>query len=101
MALRSKNIERFNYEVSSNRKLIEELSGKLKFYINDVFRKSQINKASRIYEHGISMEKTAKILGISLWELSDYTGKTGIGDVNFGITMPVEERIKLAEKIFE
>ncbi len=82
-------------------KCIQKLPGDLKKNINEVFRMAKINKASRIYEHGISMGKTAKILGISKWELSDYTGKTGIADVNLGITIPVTQRIKQAEDIFK
>ena len=46
------------------------------------------------------MEKTAKILGVSVWELAEYAGKTGIGDVNLGITLPLNQRIKQAEEIF-
>jgi len=99
-ALKNKDFDRFHDEVMSNRKIIEGLSGKLRQYIEEVFRKAQINKASRIYEHGISMEKTAKILGVSLWELAEYTGGTRIGDVNLGVTMPIKERIKLAEEFF-
>ena len=95
-----KDFEKFHLEVESSRKLIESLSGRLKNFIEEVFRKAQINKASRIYEHGISMEKTAKILGISLWELSEYTGKTGIADVNLALTLPIKERIKIAEEVF-
>ena len=100
VALKKKDVDKFHLEVNSNRRLIENLSGSLKFYINDVFRKAKINKASRIYEHGISMEQTAKILGITLWELAEYAGRTRIGDVNLGITMPIKERVKLAEEIF-
>ena len=99
-ALKNKDIEKFHSQIVSNRELIEGLSGKLKFYISEVFRRAKINKASRIYEHGISMEKTAKILGISLWELSEYTGKTGIADVNLALTLPIKERIKIAEEVF-
>ena len=80
---------------------IDSLSGQLKIYIKDVFQKARVNKASRIYEHGISMEKTAKILGISVWELAEYAGQTGIGDVNLGVTMPLKQRLKLAEEVFE
>jgi hypothetical protein len=46
------------------------------------------------------MQKTAKILGISLWELSEYTGKTGIANVNLAVTIPIKKRIKFAEEIF-
>jgi len=100
VALKNKDEAKFHYEIDSNRKLLEKLSGNLKYYIKDVFRRARINKASRIYEHGISMGKTAKILGISLWELSEYTGRTRIGDVNLGITMPLKDRVKLAQEIF-
>lgn len=82
-------------------KKIGGISGKLKKYIQDVFIKAQINKASRIYEHGISMEKTAKLLGITLWDLAGYAGQTGIGDVNLGKTMEIKNRIKIAEEIFQ
>ncbi len=100
IALQKKDIETFRFEIHSIRKQIQNLSGNLKKNIDYVFRKAKINKASRIYEHGISMEKTAKILGISVWELAEYAGKTGIGDVNLGITLPLNQRIKQAEEIF-
>lgn len=83
------------------RKAIRKLSGKLKIYIQDVFRKASINKASRIYEHGISMERTASLLGITMFELSEYAGKTGIADVPLAKTLGVKTRIKLAEGMFE
>jgi len=97
--LEENKIDEFRTEVDSNRRLIEELSGNLKHYISDVFRRAKINKASKIYEHGISMEKTAKILGISLWELTEYAG-TRVIDADLTITMPVKQRIKIAEEIF-
>jgi len=100
-ALEKNDIESFRDEIIQIRGLIENLSGNLKKHIQEVFRKAEINKASRIYEHGISMEKTAKILGISVWELAEYAGTTGIGDVNLGITMPIKERIKQAEEVFK
>ena len=100
ITLEKDDIGAFRNEIDLIRKLIQKLSGDLKIHINAVFRKAKINKASRIHEHGISMGKTAKILGISQWELADYAGKTGIGNVNLGVTMPIKQRIKLAEEIF-
>ena len=98
--LKKDNIKKFRNEINENRKLIQSLSGKLKDYISDVFQKAKINKASKIYEHGISMEKTAKILGITVWELAEYAGQKGIGGHNLAVTMPIKERVKLAERIF-
>ncbi len=82
------------------RKRVEGVSGKLRRYIRDVFIKAKINKASRIYEHGISMEKTSKLLGITMWDLAGYAGQTGISDVPLSQTMNIKSRIKLAEEFF-
>ena len=99
--LKKNKIEEFRNEIEVIRVLIQKLTGNLKQHMQEVFRKAEINKASRIYEHGISMEKTAKILGISIWELSEYAGQTGIGNVNLGITKPIKERIKLVQNFFK
>ena len=47
------------------------------------------------------MEQTASLLGITLYELADYVGKTGISDVPENKTMDTKERIKLAMEMFE
>ena len=98
-----KNNDEKNFKVNLGlvRQSINKLSGKLNRYIKDVFRKASINKASRIYEHGISMEKTAKLLGITVWELANYAGQTGISDVPLNRTLDVKSRIKLAMEMFK
>jgi hypothetical protein len=96
-----KNDERgFRSDFEMIRKAINKLSGKLKKYIQEVFRNAKINKASRLYEHGLSMAQTAKLLGITMYELADYAGKTGISDVPIGRTMDTKTRIKLAMDMF-
>jgi len=80
---------------------IKKLSSHLRIYIEEVFRKARINKASRLYEHGISFEQTARLFGISIFELAEYAGRTGIGDVDLSITMPIKDRIKIASDFFE
>lgn len=98
-ALEVNNNERFEKELGKLRKNIAKKSGNLKSLIYDVFKKASINKASRIYEHGISMEKTARLLGISLWDLAEYAGQS-IKDVNLTITMDIRDRIKNAKELF-
>ncbi|MEK6914260.1 MAG: hypothetical protein AABW83_01280 [Nanoarchaeota archaeon] len=100
-ALEKNDHNKFHEEIEKNSRIIQNLSGNLKKNIQDVFNKTKINKASKIYEHGISMGKTAKILGISLWELADYSGNTNVGDINLGVTMSLNDRIKIAEEIFK
>ena len=91
----------FREDMQAIRKIVAKLSGNFKIYVDEVFRKALISKASRIYEHGISMEKTASLLGITLFELAEYTGRTGIADVNLGITLDIEQRLKKAMEFFK
>jgi len=99
--IESGNEKDFRKDFKSIRDAIGKLSGKLKKYIEDVFRMAEINKASRIYEHGISMEQTARLLGISMFELADYAGKTGISNVPTAKTMDVKLRVKIAVELFK
>ena len=98
----SENNEKgFRKDFQMIHKAINKLSGKLKKYIDEVFRDAQINKASRLYAHGISMAQTAELLGISQYELAEYSGKTGIADAPLSLTMDAKARVKLAMEMFE
>ena len=99
--LEKDSMEDFREDMQAIRKIVAKLSGNFKIYVDEVFRKALISKASRIYEHGISMEKTASLLGITLFELAEYTGRTGIADVNLGITLDIEQRLKKAMEFFK
>jgi aconitase A len=100
IAAKAKDEYKLKKNLEMIRKSINKLSGNFKKYIEEVFRRASISKASRIYEHGISMEKTAKLLGITMYELADYTGRTGIPNMPEGRTVDVKERIKLLESFF-
>jgi len=100
-ALKNKDDEHLRDHLESLRKRLEGFSGGLKKYIQDVFRKASINKASKIYEHGISMEKTSKLLGVSIWELASYAGQSQMNDHDLIRTMNTKQRIKLAMEFFE
>lgn len=92
-------------EVTATLKLmrgeIEGVSGKLRGYIRDVFRKAEINKASKIYEHGISLEKTAKLLGITMFELATYSGQKQESYELEPNEKSLKQRIKFIEDIFK
>ncbi len=99
-ALEEGNEGKFRKEIKHIRKHINALSGDFRKHIQDVFIKAQVNKASRMYEHGISMQRTADLLGISTWELAEYAGTTGVADIKVSITLPEAERMKIAKDIF-
>jgi len=99
--LKKNDTECFRKHLQGIRAAVNKLSGHLKLYIEDVFRKAMINKASRLYEHGISMGQTSSLLGITPFELSEYAGGTGISDVDLSITLDIKTRIKDALEFFK
>ncbi len=99
-AIKKDNTQKLKNSLISIRKAVSKLSGKLKTYIKDVFRKAQINKASKIYEHGISMEKTAALLGITMFELAGYAGQKPDANISLTKTIDVKSRIKTAMDMF-
>ncbi len=102
IALKKNDTKKFTNSIISIRNAVSKLSGKLKEYIQDVLRKAQINKASKIYEHGISMEQTANLLGITLFELASYAGQKPEGpEAPLTKTLGVKTRIKTAMDLFK
>lgn len=98
--IKEKNHEKVHRNMESLRKEIGKLTGKIKRYIQDVLRKASINKASKIYEHGISMERTASLLGITMYELASYTGQKNLEN-KYEKTVDVKSRIKIAMEMFQ
>jgi hypothetical protein len=101
VALKKNDIQVYRDQIARIEEIVDKISGHLKVYIKEVFRKASISKASRLYEHGISREAAAKILGISQWELAQYIGNTGIADVNLAYTLDIKKRLKNAEEMFK
>ena len=98
--LEKNDLENYKKNFELIGKAINKISGKLKNFISDVFDKARINKASKIHEHGISLGKTAKLLGVTLYDLASYTGTSGVSDMVLNKTIDVKQRIKFAEDIF-
>jgi len=80
---------------------VSKLSPDLKKDVQDILRKASVNKAAKIYEHGISMEQTAKLLGVSMYELASYAGQKGSANVPLAKTQSVKDRINLAMEMFK
>ncbi len=99
-SLEKNNIDGARVYLGRIRNFLNKIDGDLGEYIKDVFKKAEINKAFKLYEHGLSSEKTAELLGISLWDLASYVGQSHISDAKVGILVPVKERLKIAEGIF-
>jgi hypothetical protein len=101
LALSEDNESAFESYLEAMRKSMSTLSINLKPYIQDVLRKAAVNKASRIYEHGISLGRTAKLLGVSQWELTQYAGQSEkISEIEYNKTLDIQKRAKMALEFF-
>ena len=98
--LAENKIEEYENVMKDLFNIMDKLGSNLKRYIVEVIDGAKINKASRVHEHGISIGRTAELLGVSQWDLMDYVGKTGIADVELALTKRVGERIKLTRRLF-
>ena len=93
------NVEKFRDCENRIRKAIADIDSNLREYIEDVYKKAQINKASKIYEHGLSMEMTAELLGVSLWDVASYIGQSRSNEIVD--QFDAKKRIKIAEDFFK
>lgn len=98
--LKQDNIQEFDSKLKSYIHLVQKVDKKLVNYIQDVLRKAKITKASRLYEHGLSLGRTAELLGITKFELMDYLGKTYIADMKENQTISAEQRLKFTRGLF-
>ena len=100
-ALKKSDFDEYGKQIQHARRHLEEVSTNLKSYMKEIIQKARINKASRIYEHGISLEQTAKLLGITQWDLSEYTGRSKTPEVKQNLTINTKTRAKTALEFFK
>jgi len=89
------NPKAFNENIIRARKTIVNASPKIKGYLEDTLKKATINKASKLYEHGISLGQTAQLLGLTQWEISEYTSQ-GKEQEYVASPLSAKQRVKMA-----
>ncbi len=100
-SLQQKKHVQFLKFINKIKQKLEQESGDMHYLIKEVLRKASINKASKIYEHGLSLAKTTKLLGISQWELSEYIGSKENSQSHLNKTIDIKSRAKMALEFFE
>lgn len=99
-ALEDEKEDAFNGYMQQARTALTSASINLKPYIEELFRKASINKAGKLYEHGLSLGQTAKLLGITQWELSGYAGQGNSENELYNATLNTKKRAKMALEFF-
>ncbi|MEM4267871.1 MAG: hypothetical protein QXK37_03480 [Candidatus Woesearchaeota archaeon] len=97
--LKENDIDAFEKSLESLMHLISEFDTQLNLYVHHVLSEARIKKGSRIYEHGISLAQTAKLLGTTQWELMRYIGQTKIADSG-SEDISASERLNFARRLF-
>ncbi|MGB9749013.1 MAG: hypothetical protein ACP5OZ_02360 [Candidatus Woesearchaeota archaeon] len=92
------NIEFYRKMIKEIFSQIARIDSKLKIYVQEVIEKAKIKKGAKLYYHGISMARTASVLGITQWELMNYIGKL---EEPRTATANIKGRISFARKLFK
>lgn len=93
--------DEFARHLSHAKDLLETSAGKqIQTYIGEIMKKASINKASKMYEHGISITHTARLFGLSQWELMEYIGQRDIHDTPYTATIDEKKRAAKALVFF-
>ena len=93
-------MEEFSRHIYHAKELLTTLSPNQRQDVEEVMKKSSINKAGKIFEHGISLNRTAHLLGITPWELASYIGQGKSMENQYIKTIPIKQRIKFAQDFF-
>jgi len=91
-------IEEYTKTIKQLFKVISNIDEKIKLYIEEVIGQAQIKKGSKLYAHGISLARSAELLGTSQWELMNYVGKTQISEGTD--RTDIRARLQLARQLF-
>jgi len=99
--LRDSNQPGYEAKLFEVRQILEKVSPDLKKEMKYIVSNACVNKGSKIYEHGISLGRAAKLLKLSKWELSGYTGHRAIHESPLNRTVSVKARAKMALEFFK
>lgn len=92
-ALQDRDTEEFARHLDHAKELIETSIGKkMAGYVQEILKKASINKATKVYEHGISLSRTAHLLGLSQWDLLEYVGQRESRDSPYVATIDEKKR---------
>lgn len=94
--LRNEDSEEFARHLEHCKELLKGLSPNLRPDVEDVIQKASLNKASKIYEHGISLAQTSRLLDVSQWDLLNYVGQRTQAENPLNKTLDVKKRAKMA-----
>lgn len=98
--LKNSDTSEFVRHLEHAKELLVELTPAIHINVEEILRKASVNKASKIYEHGISLSRTADLLGITQWDMAEYVGGRNLFDNPYNETISVKKRAQNALQFF-
>lgn len=97
--LRDGDIGSYSDTIRTLTQHLHSLDKKANLYLQEVLKRAQIKKGSKLYDHGISLGRASELLGISQWELMSYVGKTNLSDEDSkGVS--IKKRLDFSRRLF-
>ena len=98
--LKKNNIKLYEDTIKEIFKFIKRIDKEAKIYVEEAINRAKIKKASWMHAHGISIPRTAELLGISQWDLRNYIGVTKVPDKSLGGLTAIK-RLDVARRLFK
>ncbi len=98
--LKKDNIKLYENKIKEIFKVMKKYDEKVNIYFEEAIKRAKIKKASWMHEHGISIARTAELLGVSQWDLRNYVGVTKVPDKNLG-GLTAKKRLEVARDLFK
>lgn len=70
-------------------------------YILEIIDKAKITKGSKLFEHGLSIKRSAAIMGIDEWEMLNYIGNTNSIEMYKPGGVTAKKRLTIALELFQ
>ncbi len=98
--LRKDNFGAYRKEITKLFKFLSSLDKKLKIYIQETINQAKLKKGFGLFQHGMSIAKASKLMGITRWELMNYVGHTKVFDKE-NISTNVKKRLAFTRSLFK
>lgn len=107
-ALQKNKIKDFRSALQKAEDVIQLQEANYAHYVDELLRRGKIKKACKIYDHGISLNRTAEMLDVSPWEVRSFS-KNAYADLDGqkqnrqekkDHIHSISQRFELAKKLF-
>jgi hypothetical protein len=99
-SLQEKRDIEFAKNMTQARTILVSNSGNMKSYMEEILKKASLNKASKLYEHGVSLGQTSKLLGVNRWDLNQYSSSSHQTDETYNKSLTAKARATMASDFF-